>query len=781
VRIKAITLCWFRGAANPISLTPDCKSMVVYGLNGSGKSSFVDAIEYLLNEGKIGHLAHEYSGKHLKNSVPNTHKPLGAKTEVSLKLCDGAEAKAEIRDDGSPKTAGLIKGWDYRRTVLRQDEVAAFIKETKGGKYSALLPLLGLHPLEIAADNLRHLAKNIESLAQIEQRKASLAEIDAKRKQAFGDATDEQIAEKVGELHGKYCPTNTIAIDTSSRCAELTSALETKIASLSADQKRHLALRTAADVKLKAHVDDVRIANSALAGAVDPLIAQKIAVLQPTGLLMAKLPTEGDVTCPSCGQSIAVNDLREHVTAELERLRAVRETFNARNVAIALLSDSVKSLRASTCRPEVKAWRDRLVTEKLPDNFAHLDDLDAEALRGSCEESDLDRIERKLVPIVELALEEASDSPPEIEELLKNNDLVEVAKSVGPGTKLASDLAQANLLLSSVKSLEASTRNEIRTRANEVIGTISGDIKTMWSILHPGEAIEDVHLYIPPGVDKAIDIGLKFHGKEQDSPRLTLSEGYRNSLGLCIFLAMAKREAGTDRPVVLDDVVVSLDRNHRGMIVELLEKEFSQRQVIVLTHDREWYMELRQQLDGSYWSFKALLPYETPQIGIQWSHKTTTFDDARAQLKDRPDSAGNDARKIMDLELSLIAERLQIRLPYLRFEKNDRRLAHDFLERLIATGNKCFQRVAGKDSTIYKEGIETIQRADKLLISWGNRASHSFDVVHPEATKLIDECEKALACFKCTSCGKPVWFAEVSGSEWVQCQCGALRWRYGKE
>ena len=30
--------------------------MVVYGLNGSGKSSFVDAVEYVLKDGKIGHL-----------------------------------------------------------------------------------------------------------------------------------------------------------------------------------------------------------------------------------------------------------------------------------------------------------------------------------------------------------------------------------------------------------------------------------------------------------------------------------------------------------------------------------------------------------------------------------------------------------------------------------------------------------------------------------------------------------------------------------------------------
>jgi len=243
---------------------------------------------------------------------------------------------------------------------------------------------------------------------------------------------------------------------------------------------------------------------------------------------------------------------------------------------------------------------------------------------------------------------------------------------------------------------------------------------------------------------------------------------------------MAKRESDKDRPLFLDDVIVSLDRNHRGMIVDLLEKEFAERQVIILTHDREWYTELRQQLDGKNWIFKTLLPYETPNIGIRWSHKTTTFDDARAHLKERPDSAGNDARKIMDVELALIAERLQINVPYLRAEKNDQRMAHDFLERFVGNGKKCFQKRVKDDYEVYLDAIEAFDQAARLIVSWANRASHTFDIVQPEATKLIDTCEKALEFFKCSSCGKSVWLADAKGSEWVQCQCGEIRWRYGK-
>lgn len=44
MRIKSINLAWFRGAVAPVALVAESKSLVVYGENGSEKSSFVDAV-----------------------------------------------------------------------------------------------------------------------------------------------------------------------------------------------------------------------------------------------------------------------------------------------------------------------------------------------------------------------------------------------------------------------------------------------------------------------------------------------------------------------------------------------------------------------------------------------------------------------------------------------------------------------------------------------------------------------------------------------------------------
>lgn len=134
----------------------------------------------------------------------------------------------------------------------------------------------------------------------------------------------------------------------------------------------------------------------------------------------------------------------------------------------------------------------------------------------------------------------------------------------------------------------------------------------------------------------------------------------------------------------------------------------------------------------------------------------------------------------MDIELALRAAGMKIRLPYLHREHNDHRMAHDFLSQIISDAEKCFRKSEAEKFVPYPEAIEAFREADKLLVSWCNKASHSFDLDRKEAAQLIEACEKALGFFTCPECKKAVHKLEDSGAEIVQCQCGHLQWRYGK-
>ena len=785
MRIKFIELAWFRGAADPVLLEPNCKSMVVYGDNGSGKSSFVDAVEYVLNNGSIEHLRTEYSGSRQEKATLNTQKPEGGKSKLRFKFQDDSELKVDFNSNGSSKKSGTkaitMGEWQYRQTVLRQNEVSKFIHDTKGQKYSALLPLFGLHNLEVAAENLRQLAKNVQGEAKLSENKTNLVQINEQRKNAFGTLSHEEIDNAVAGLFTLYCKDAPNTGDALSRYNEVEVALAKELKGHSAQSQKHFYLRQLAESKLKDHVDSVRAHSVNLVSTMEYSIGEKLEVLQSARKFGNTLEGMDAVNCPACGQSISVDAFLEHVNTESVRLKELNDIFIKYRAAFGSVCSSLDSIKSHLGRPELKTWRDSNHEAVIVEGFKYLEELNIDELRETRSNDSLNVIGNKLFPIIDAADLDSKDAPGDVQKLTDDGKRVSAAKAVIASKDLKADIANSESLIAYLDCIEQEVRAEIRRQSEKVVGSISKEIESMWATLHPGEKIENVHLSVPQDVDKAIDVVLKFHGLDQDSPGLTLSEGYRNSLGLCIFLAMAKQVADKERPLFLDDVVVSLDRNHRGLIRELLEKEFGDRQVIILTHDREWYTELRHQLDGNNrWILKTLLPYDTPDIGIRWSHKTTTFDDARDQISARPDAAVNDARKTMDVELPMIAERLQIRLPYLRSYRNDARGAYDFLTRLVADGKKCFEKKSGGKYVINMDAIDAWSEAVRLLISWGNRGSHTFDVVPSEATKLIDACEIALAKFKCDFCTRNVWTLHNGQSEWVQCECGEIRWQIGK-
>ena len=358
--------------------------------------------------------------------------------------------------------------------------------------------------------------------------------------------------------HLKYCPKSKIVED-SARCQELETALGQRISHLSTEKQHYLSLRVLADADIEGTVKAVRAANSKLADLVDPLITEKLAVLQSADTFTAQLKDEVEVACPACGRSIAVDEFKAHVKGEQERLQGIIVIFEERKNTISLLIDCVKAVKKTLAKADVKTWCEDLKKGPIKSHLERVERHNAEGLRQSLSESDLQSIEDNYLVIARAANDSSQNAPPDIKEISEDKTMVEAANGVVKAKELDAEISKVTWLALFVEALETGVRKEIRERSEAVINEISGDIAAMWKILHPGEAIEDVRLYLPED-DKAIDIALKFYGKDQDSPRLTLSEGYRNSLGLCIFLAMAKREAGNDRPLFLDDVVISLDQ-----------------------------------------------------------------------------------------------------------------------------------------------------------------------------------------------------------------------------
>jgi len=778
MRLDSIELEWFRGAADPVSLPIKGKSVVVYGPNGAGKSSFVDAIEYFLCHGKIGHLSHEYSGKKQEKGVINTHKPTLKPTRATLAFVDKSRANVDVKSNGTFSTSGHglshVTGLDYRRVVLRQDEVAAFISSAKGEKYSALLPLLGLEELEFAAESVRQLAKRIARLNDLDGKQRELS---VKRQMAKGAfSSTGELEQMIARVHAKYRGSAARESTLANDCREVQACIRARVAELTPDVQRHEALRSLASVPIATSLKRFQLVESELIDSAVKLLQERVAVIENSALLLAAESSER-VRCPACGSDIKRVDLNAHLDSERERISGDKLLLDRYNTSLETVVNDIAAAKAAAINPHTVAWWTS--KDAGEDDIKWLKTLQPSTARGLTGGLARDGLRDRLLPMIAAAEGETQKPPLGTEELLADSEAVRAADAVLSAAGLEAEVSQLTAVLRYLETVESKLRLEIRKRSDAVIAEISADIQRMWRVLHPTHQIEDVRLRHPDETDKAIDIELKFFGVDLRSPRLTLSEGNRNSLGLCVFLSMA-RHAADHVPVILDDVVVSLDRDHRGMVVDLLKKEFSDRQVVVFTHDREWFAELRHMLEGADWDFHVLRPYVSPVHGISWSSKFATLDDARSHLETAPDTAANVARKIMDTELGFLADKLRLRMEYRQGFRNDHRMAHDFLVDLSAAAKRALQR-KGADGkyTSDAQAITLIDATNKLLVTWANKGSHTFDLVKSEATQLIDHCEKTLGLFTCSTCTKPVHrFDDSNGTK--QCGCGTVRWRYNK-
>ena len=787
IRLDKIELSWFRGASDSASLDLSSKNVVVYGPTASGKSSFVDALEYIIENGKIRHLTHEYSGRRLERSVRNTHTPSTAMSSCSAHFDDGSYIVAQIEPDGThtitcnqADIATRVHAWSLENHVLRQDEVSDFIEKTKGAKYSVLLPLLGLGSLEYAAENLKELAHCVTDKSKIEMVKAKIRELTAKANKHFPSIECQDVLDRLCELYRKYVGEPPLR-DVKAIAIMLEQEIERRIDRLKPEYDRYILLSQMSQEDLDVKLKDMISARERASSVVQTILDCRIAVLESTSRFTNELKNlDEDVECPSCGQMIRAADLVDHVKGEIQNQKEARSLRDAAETARDNFTAAFEQVLGKVKHPAVTSWLGLPDQREINDAITELSSIRPTRRGEYWAEDDLKTFNDNVPKLTQLLSKEIAKATPSTKELIEDQEAANVGRMVPGIHSLRRHVMRIETLITAMENGERLVRDEIRARTEETIKRISAEIQRLWSKVHPGEGIEGVQLYMPSEPDKAIDIGLKFYGVDQASPRLTLSEGQRNCLGLCIFLALTRLRAETDHPIVLDDIVSSLDRGHRGMLVDLITEDLADRQVIVLTHDREWYTELRARLPSAQWEFMVLRPWENPSIGIQWSRRAYTLDEARTLIASNAEAGGNRARAMMDVELAIAAERLKVSMPYLRGDANDRRTCVDFLNRIIGEAPKRLKKKEGDEWRPYADPIRDWEETKGLIIAWGDPASHGGMLTAGEAEKLIEACEKALGRFRCRSCGDPIWLADQTGRELVQCTCGELRWSYGK-
>lgn len=783
MRIRTIELTWFRGAATKTTLNTNGKSAAIYGDNACGKSSFVDAVEYIITKGKIAHLRNEYSDLYLNNCVRNTETP--ADEACTAKICfnESDFVQATVPPSGKFDFTGSSNGflekvqsWDLKRHVLRQNEVSNFIHSTKSEKYSTLSPLLGLQEYEDIAQNLLKIKEAVKKTSKYEKLDGAYSALTIELS-AFFPSMDNDTIKKIVDIHAiKYLsevnqPTEIVAKQAISKIEQLLNDKEPEV-------KRYLTIENLIKVPMKETISLVAKTEAEISEVIEAFIDHKISVLEHTQIILDSTDLATEIECPACGQKIFARDFKVHVDDELQSLKRAREL---RNRSIEEKKDfriALANFRSQvTNGKEFNDWLSKPENLELKLEIDKIKNivLGKESERWSIEK--IGTLKNTAEKITMMLSEAVKNQQPATTTIVEDLKFFEACLKIKRMEQIKEALTKISLLLKTLDSSYELLRREIADVTHKTLAEISQDIARIWCLIHPGQPIENIHLS-PSDKEKAIEVSLKFHGKVQDDPRLTLSEGYRNSLGLSIFLALANQGNAKDNPILLDDIVSSLDRDHRGMVSMLLQKELAQRQVLLFTHDREWFSELSSILDTAQWEFFTLKKWVSPVEGIEVLPTTYTFDETEAMLVTHVNSVGNMVRAIMDTELPRCAQKLRLKMLYLQGHANDKRMAVDFLNELISEGNIRFQINNNSSWKIHKKAINSWEESKRLLIGWANRASHGGSLSQTEAKELIDACKGALSYFKCSepNCQrKAVW--ALDAGDYVRCDCGNIRWK----
>src|SRR5215813_7060278 len=152
--LKTLHVYALRGATKPLTITfeKNKKITIIYGENGTGKSTICDALEFL-GKGVVGSLEGKGLGKSERYWPSTGKKPVDL--AVKLKTAKGEweghlnKSKPVITPD-SPRP---------RVEILRRSQILKLITEQPGKRYDAIKPFIDIGGIEQSEEALRSLVK----------------------------------------------------------------------------------------------------------------------------------------------------------------------------------------------------------------------------------------------------------------------------------------------------------------------------------------------------------------------------------------------------------------------------------------------------------------------------------------------------------------------------------------------------------------------------------------------------------------------------------------------
>ena len=206
---------------------------------------------------------------------------------------------------------------------------------------------------------------------------------------------------------------------------------------------------------------------------------------------------------------------------------------------------------------------------------------------------------------------------------------------------------------------------ERKAYVDQLVRAISSDVNALYTRIHPQESLGSSALYVKPNVTGSLELRAAFGGVADVVPGAYYSEAHLDTLGLCVYLALAKQAGKQDRIVVLDDVLTSVDAVHLDRIIDLIDEEAeSLGHLIITTHSRPWFSSVLR-ATGPQADLIELQPWSLDN-GIRHSRSPLLVEELRQILgADRLDrqAIASKAGVLLEQLLDEVALRYRCKVP----------------------------------------------------------------------------------------------------------------------
>lgn len=697
--IKRISIQGFRGvlATMTLDMTKNGRpcSTLIYGRNGTGKSSITDAWEWFYSQ-KVEHLSREGAGH---SSFPNFlcgDQDCFVEVEFSDQALGILRLSFDKNKITKPKETGnfeLLRSRIYHPCHIRFADLTRFVYLTKGERYDLLAQLMGFHSQVETQKTLRKVERQLQEKAsrqegKVSQQKKKLRDVFSKDILTIGDLTNE-LKGRIEKYNSNVEPTLTSLKTTSETI------------------KGHLKQDPNASrlQNLKTIVSDIRGIKSQF---IDPLKAETyLAAVQSfkeqeesvAKLLLIDLYSRGIETinslgqteqCPLCEQEYT-GDLLSDLGGRLDKLSDFKARYDHAKTTQKAAKDGIPETLGSLNRlkthvgdfGEDSFWITLRVLENTLNDTNEILRTLSPYLRISVEEiakEDLVEIlglTTKLKEQLKLVTQHQTEAISNIQALIQDleNDahrrcLVEDYDALSKAISLWAEFENEEDGYSRIKGVSTRFSNEVNQYVSDCLkdvelrfNDISSDVATFFRVLEADSiGLGDPVLKIDTNQDRSVLPEVLLHGHHVSPAYKYLSESQLNSFGLSVFLASVKRFNKSFRFIILDDVVNSLDGYKRPRLLQLIREHFSDHQILLFTHDSVWKDRLTREF--SSWQRYHFKRHEV-NIGPVLDSLKNSLEEVESLLDDdNPSQAGRLLGPLLESDLQRLCESFQVELKY---------------------------------------------------------------------------------------------------------------------